>query len=144
MRSSPVFNQLNLVVSDMEATVVFYRRLGLTIPDLDGEWPNSHRWASLPGGFDLHFDTVEFARQWNQGWTARPGGGMGVLGFAVESREAVDALYADMTGAGYAGQQPPYDAFWGDRYAVLSDPDGNAVGIMSPMSPDHRSAMPGA
>ena len=144
MPATPVFTQFNLVVSDMEATVAFYRRLGLAIPDHDPAWPNNHRSGSLPGGFDLDFDTVEFARQWNQGWTATPGGGTGVLGFAVESREAVDALYADMTGAGYASQQPPYDAFWGARYAALSDPDGNAVGIMSPMSPEHRGPMPGA
>ena len=44
-----------------------------------------------------------------------------------------------VTGAGYRGQQPPYDAFWGARYAVVEDPDGNAVGIMSPSDPDRRS-----
>ncbi len=144
MPATPILNQFNLVVSDMEATVAFYRRLGLTIPDVDGAWPNNHRSPAMPGGIDLDFDTVEFAREWDQGWTARPGGGMGVLGFAVESREAVDALYADLTGGGYAGQQPPYDAFWGARYAVVSDPDGNAVGIMSPISPERRSPPPGA
>jgi hypothetical protein len=64
---------------------------------------------------------------------------MGVLGFKVESRERVDEIYADLTAAGYRGQQPPYDAFWGARYAVIEDPDGNAVGIMSPVDPDRRS-----
>ena len=39
----------------------------------------------------------------------------------------------------YQGQQSPYDAFWGARYAVIEDPDGNAVGIMSPVDPDRRS-----
>ncbi len=144
MPATPILNQFNLVVSDMEATVAFYRRLGLTIPDVDGAWPNNHRSATTPGGIALDFDTVEFAREWDQGWTARTGGSMGVLGFGVESREAVDAIYADMTGAGYPGQQPPYDAFWGARYAVVSDPDGNAVGIMSPISPERRSPLPDA
>ena len=144
MPATPILNQFNLVVSDMEATVAFYRRLGLTIPDHDPAWPNNHRSATTAGGIDLDFDTVEFARVWDQGWTARPGGGMGVLGFGVESREAVDALYADMTAAGYSGQQPPFHAFWGARYAVLSDPDGNAVGLMSPVSPERRSPPPGA
>jgi hypothetical protein len=31
------------------------------------------------------------------------------------------------------------DGFWGARYAVIEDPDGNAVGIMSPVNPDRRS-----
>ena len=64
---------------------------------------------------------------------------MGVLGFRVATREAVDALYGRMTAAGHRGQQPPYDAFWGARYAVVEDPDGNAVGIMSPVDPTRRT-----
>ena len=44
-----------------------------------------------------------------------------------------------MTEAGYISEQQPYDAFWGARYAVVQDPDGNPVGIMSPIDPDRRS-----
>ena len=131
----PVPDQFNLVVTDMDATVAFYRKLGLTIPGTDPRWQRHHRTAALPGGIDLDLDSSEFARHWNRGWR----GGMGVLGFKVESRERVDEIYADLTGAGYRGQQPPYDAFWGARYAVIEDPDGNAVGIMSPVDPDRRS-----
>jgi catechol 2,3-dioxygenase-like lactoylglutathione lyase family enzyme len=32
----PVFNQVNLVVADMEATLAFYRRLGQTCPVASG------------------------------------------------------------------------------------------------------------
>jgi uncharacterized glyoxalase superfamily protein PhnB len=38
--------------------------------------------------------------------------------------------------------QPPWDAFWGARYAIVEDPDGIAVGLMSPISPDRRSPPP--
>lgn len=135
----PILDQFNLVVSDMEATVAFYRRLGLEIPDTDPEWQHRHRSASFPGGIDMDFDSGEFTAQWNQGW---PGQGMGVLGFKVQTRDAVDEIYADLTGAGYRGQQPPFDAFWGSRYAVVEDPDGHAVGIMSPVDPAMKSAAP--
>ncbi len=64
---------------------------------------------------------------------------MGVLGFKVSSRERVDHIYADLTGAGYKVQQAPYDAFWGARYAIVEDPDGNPVGIMSPIDPNRRN-----
>ena len=73
----PVPDQFNLVVTDMEAAVAFYRRLGLAIPDADPQWQPHHRTAVLPGGIDLDLDSSEFARHWNQGWR----GGMGVLGF---------------------------------------------------------------
>lgn len=136
MATSPVPDQFNLVVSNMEATVAFYRRLGLTIPDTDPAWQSHHRNAQVEGGIDLDFDSAEFVRHWNKGWR---GGTRGVLGFKVDSREAVDRIYQDLTGAGYTGQQSPYDAFWGARYAIVEDPDGNPVGIMSPIDPGRRS-----
>ena len=133
-----VFDQFNLVVSDMAATVAFYRLLGLEIPDTLAEWQDHHRTAILGNGVDLDFDSVEFARKWNGGWPGGSGGHTGVLGFRLGSREEVDAAYTIMTGAGYNGQQPPYDAFWGARYAIVEDPDGNAVGLMSAADPAHR------
>ena len=55
-----------------------------------------------------------------------------VLGWLVSSRDDVDFTYADMTAAGHMGVQVPYDTFWGARYAIVADPDGHHVGIMSP------------
>lgn len=129
-----VLDQFNLVVSDMEASVAFYRRLGLAIPDA-GTWQRHHRSAQLRSGLDLDLDSTEFARHWDTGWR----GGTGVLGFKVNGRQRVDEVYADLTMAGYRGQQPPYDAFWGARYAVVEDPDGNAVGIMSQVDQAKRA-----
>jgi uncharacterized glyoxalase superfamily protein PhnB len=54
----------------------------------------------------------------------------------------VDRIYAELTAAGHAGQQPPYDAFWGSRYAIVCDPDGNFVGLMSPPEQAHRKPSP--
>ncbi len=125
----PVLGQLNLIVTDMDRSVEFYRRLGLDIPDSQDEWRQRHRTASQPDGVDLDLDSGEFARTWNKGWKASSGA---VIGFRVTSREAVDELHRDMVAAGYTSQQAPYDAFWGARYAVIEDPDGNAVGLMSP------------
>ncbi len=162
VRPRPVLDQINIVVADMEATVAFYRRLGLEIAEVDAEWrawAPHHRSASTADGTRIDFDSVSFARQWDEGWPADDGrgretgamerertrpprrGGAGVvIGFRLESREAVDAVYAEMTGAGYRGQQSPYDAFWGARYAIIEDPDGNPVGLMSEVNPERRSA----
>lgn len=35
--------------------------------------------------------------------------------------------------AGHRVGQPPYDAFFGSRYAIVIDPDGNEVGLKSPI-----------
>ena len=141
MAEGPVLNLVTVIVSDMEASVAFYQRLGVTIPDGDPAWAHMHRTASLPGGAQLDLDSVEFAPKWNKDWPG-PGAGSTVIGFGVDSREKVDTIHTDMTSAGYVSQQPPFDAFWGARYAVLADPDGNPVGIMSPMDPATQSAPP--
>ena len=132
---SPVIDHLNIVVTDMAASVAFYRRLGVTIPESDPPWSSHHVNAVMPG-LDFDLDSVEFAREWDSGW---PGSAGVVVGFRVASRDDVDRLYADVVAAGHRGRQPPYDAFWGARYAVVEDPDGNGVGIMSPSDPGRRS-----
>ncbi len=136
-RKPAVFDQLNIVVRDMDAAVDFYRRLGIEIPETQPEWQAHHRNASTVGEVALELDSTAFTPQWNAGWPAsRPGV---VVGFRVATREDVDDLYAELTGAGHVGQQAPYDAFWGARYAIVEDPSGNAVGLMSPVDPARRS-----
>ena len=71
-----------------------------------------------------------------------PVGSGAILGFKVDTREEVDALVDSLVAEGVAVQQEPYDAFWGARYAVVSDPDGNGVGIMSPIDPAQRRDEP--
>lgn len=115
-------SQFDVVVRDMEASVAFYRRLGLAV---DHDNPD-HVQVQVEG-LSLELDSAGSVPKWDRGWR----GGMGILGFEVASREGVDDLYVELTDAGYQGQQPPFDAPWGRRYAVVEDPDGNAIGLMS-------------
>lgn len=130
--SAPDLNMLNLVVADMPASLDFYRRLGVVVPDGD-EAAGPHVELSMPGGFSLELDTGESARLWHAGLRADPASASVVIGFSLPTREAVDEVYAELTSAGHAGRQPPFDAFWGARYAIVADPDGNDVGLMSPI-----------
>ena len=134
-------DQLNLIVRDVQASRAFYGRLGLDFGDDDPEWGTRHV-SALHGErtpLDLDLDSTSFAQQWDQGW---PGGPGVVLGFKVGSRAEVDELVAALVADGATVQQAPYDAFWGSRYAVVSDPDGNGVGIMSPPEDAYRSDPP--
>lgn len=139
-------SSLNLVVQDLDATADFYRLLGVEIAD-ENIWRTStgahHLDLKLPGGFGLDFDSPALAKVYNAGFREQPrtGGGV-VIGFRVESRETVDEKYSLLTNAGYQGAQAPYDTFWGARYAIVEDPDGNHIGIMSPSDPARRSAPP--
>lgn len=139
--SPPDLHMLNLVVDDMAASIDFYRRLGVTPPSSE-DAADPHVQLRMPGGFSLELDTAESARLWHAGWRADPAGARVVIGFALPTRDAVDERYAELTSAGYAGRQPPFDAFWGARYAIVADPDGNDVGLMSPIDESRRSWPP--
>jgi len=132
----PVFNQINLVVRDMAAMVEFYERLGVEFRPTFSPWDRHHRSfaaSSEVEGFDFDLDSTAFVPQWDEGW---PPGTIGpVFGFRLASNEAVDSTYDDLVAAGYDSQQPPWDAPFGARYAVVVDPDGNSVGLMGPIDP---------
>jgi catechol 2,3-dioxygenase-like lactoylglutathione lyase family enzyme len=132
---------LNVVVRDMDATVEFYRRLGVVLGDAE-EMSGPHVQLRMPGGFSLELDSAESARLWHAGWRADPSSVGVVIGFALPSREAVDERYVELTSAGYLGRQPPFDAFWGARYAIVADPDGNDVGLMSPIDESRQTFPP--
>jgi catechol 2,3-dioxygenase-like lactoylglutathione lyase family enzyme len=127
----PELDAIGLVVADMAASLAFYRRLGLEIP-AEAE-QEDHVEASLKGGIRLMFDKQELIRGLDPEWTPASGGPLVGFAFRLESPALVDALYADLTGLGYAGHRPPWDAFWGQRYATLRDPDGNGVDLYAPL-----------
>ena len=129
---APALNQVNLVVRDMAATAAFYRRLGIDLP----EDAAVHAEATF-GGVSFELDDAESAQWWHAGWRASPGPRV-VLTFRVDSRDEVDALYGALTADGHPPVQPPFDAFFGSRYAIVADPDGNDVALMSAPEPDRR------
>jgi predicted lactoylglutathione lyase len=139
--SQPDLHMLNLVVGDLSASLDFFRRLGIAVPPSE-DAAGPHVQLKMPGGFSLELDTAESARLWHAGWRADPESVRVVIGFSLPSREAVDEHYAELTAAGYAGRQPPFDAFWGARYAIVADPDGNDVGLMSPVDEARRAWPP--
>jgi catechol 2,3-dioxygenase-like lactoylglutathione lyase family enzyme len=123
---------VEIVTADMAAALAFYRRLGLPIGDDADEQP--HVEVDLGGGLRLAFDTEDTIRSFDSGWTRPPAGGHRMaVGFACDQPKDVDAAWEELTGAGYEGHLAPWDAFWGMRYAVVHDPDGNPVDLFAPL-----------
>ncbi|GLX00824.1 VOC family protein [Microtetraspora sp. NBRC 16547] len=129
---APTFNLIGLVVADMGASLAFYRRLGLDIPAEADSAP--HVEVTLPGGLRLAWDTVDAIRSFDPGCAAPDGGAQASLAFACADPAEVDKTYQDLVQAGYEGYMEPWDAFWGQRYAVVHDPDGNGVDLFAPLS----------
>jgi len=142
--SKPILNGLNLAATDMQATLDFYRLLGFPIPEDAGAASGGHHVEVQMGdGLQVDFDSPELVGVYNEGASSLKPGATATIGFSVASRDEVDARFQTLTEAGHRGLQPPFDAFWGARYAIVEDPDGRPVGIMSPVDPERQSAPPG-
>ncbi|MFJ8033314.1 MULTISPECIES: VOC family protein [unclassified Streptomyces] len=128
---TPRFAVIGVVASDLAASLAFYRRLGLVFPD--GAEDQPHVEAELPGGLVLALDTEDTVRSFHSGWRPPAGGGRVGLAFRCGSPAEVDALYEDLVSAGHHGELKPWDAFWGQRYATVHDPDGNGVDLFAPL-----------
>jgi catechol 2,3-dioxygenase-like lactoylglutathione lyase family enzyme len=126
------FDVVGVVVADMARSLAFYRRLGLDVPTSADTEP--HVEATLPGGLRMTWDTVDVIRSFDPSWTP-PSGGHGInLAFACDSPTEVDATFAQLVGADYEGHLEPWDAFWGQRYAVVRDPDGNSIDLFAALA----------
>ena len=122
---------IGIVVRDMSAALRFYRLLGLDIPsNMDSE---PHVEVVLPGGFRIAWDSLEMITGIDPEWI-EPVGQRMTLAFKCESPASVDALYERVVQNGYRGHKAPWDAFWGQRYAVVVDPDGNLVDLFAGLS----------
>ncbi len=122
----PKLDAIGIVSKDLRASVAFYRVLGVAFPDPDGD----HLEATLPSGVRLMLDDLKLIKQLDKEGTDPKGHRMN-LAFACASPAEVDALHAKVTAAGHPSKTAPWDAFWGQRYAQVVDPDGNVVDLFA-------------
>ena len=128
------FNYIGLAVADMGKSLAFYRRLGLDIPaEADGE---QHAEAILPGGIRIGWDVIDMIRTFDPDWTEPQGSPRVGLAFLCDSPAEVDRQYDELIQAGYESHKEPWDAFWGQRYATVTDPDGNGVDLFAALATD--------
>lgn len=132
------FGGVDVVSKNMEASLAFYREIGLDIP-AEKVWPPD----GAPQHVDLHFeggsgfdiDSEELTIGYDPAWVGVDAAL--VISFRTDSRADVDALHDHMVGLGHPSHLAPFDAFWGARFAIIVDPDGNLVSLMSPLdAPD--------
>ena len=119
---------VGIATKDIAESCRFYRTLGLDVPEPPhGE---DHFDITLPNGLRLMWDTEDLMRRLDPEWKRSDGQ---ALALAFECRDAADVneTYKRVTEAGFTGKKEPYDAFWGQRYANVVDPDGNVVDLFA-------------
>jgi len=124
----PELNAIGIVASDSARSIAFYRLLGVDFPE-DGE---GHIEATLPSGLRLMLDSEETIKSFAPEWTRETGNQL-ALAFECASATDVDETFARVRAAGFQAEKEPWDAFWGQRYAQLRDPDGVPVDLFAPL-----------
>ena len=117
---------VGIIVKDMSKALEFYRTMGFDIPADKGEESNYD--LELPNGLHLGFLTEETARQNDPNYQELGGQSLN-LQFMVDTPIEVDEIYNKLINAGYESNSAPWDAFWGQRFARVIDPDGRIVNI---------------
>lgn len=136
MPEPTTFIGVHIAVADMAAAMAFYRHTGLVVPD--GAEDRPHVEIDLGFGVHLAFSTPAVVSMYDRGWRGASPSTATVLQFRLSSRAAVDEMYESLTSSGYQAHLPPLDAFWGNRYCEVDDPDGHAVGFHSPTDESMR------
>ena len=118
-------NAIGIVASDMGRSIAFYRLLGLDVPETPGE---GHVDTFLPNGVRFMLDSEEVMKSFLPDWT-RAAGNQISIALECGSPAEVDELHERVVAAGFESEKEPWDAFWGQRYALLVDPDGVHVNL---------------
>jgi uncharacterized glyoxalase superfamily protein PhnB len=126
----PQLNAIGIVVADMAESIRFYRLIGLDVPETPGE---GHVDTFLPNGVRFMLDSEETMKSFMEGWSRETGNQVGVA-LECASPAEVDEIYTRVTEAGFHGEKEPWDAFWGQRYAVLKDPSGVDVSLYAALA----------
>jgi uncharacterized glyoxalase superfamily protein PhnB len=121
------FDAIGIVTADCEKAIRFYKLLGIDFERAPG---TEHFEAKTPSGIRLMLDSVALVQKFEPDFVKVRGTGVSFC-FKQESREKVDEVYAAVTSAGFESKKAPWDAFWGQRYACVLDPDGNQIDLFA-------------
>jgi catechol 2,3-dioxygenase-like lactoylglutathione lyase family enzyme len=126
----PRIDAISVVSRDMQRTVAFYACLGFDFAgvDISGDHVEPR---TPPGGIRLMIDGEALVRSLT-GAEPRPAS-HSHFALLCDSPAEVDAVAARAAAQGFAVVREPWDAFWGQRYAVLADPDGYQVDLFAPL-----------
>ncbi len=121
-----------LFVLDIDRSLAFYKLLGMDVEKVSAVFARTLIGTEVV----LELGTSELTTSYDPGYVPPSDISKGTINFELESREAVDAKFKALTGAGYKSHLKPIEALWKARFAVVLDPDGNQVGLHSPRNLD--------
>ncbi len=119
---------IGIVSNNIEKSLAFYNQLGLTFKSFSED----HYECQLDNGMRIMIDSLDLMKKINPEYV-RPESSHISFCFEQNTPQAVDDLVKKLKDSNYAVSKEPWDAFWGQRYAVVKGPEGTQVDIYSPL-----------
>ncbi|VAX17767.1 hypothetical protein MNBD_NITROSPINAE01-8 [hydrothermal vent metagenome] len=119
---------IGIASGNMQKSVEFYQLMGVSIKEIGAG--ADHMEGTTASGVRIMLDSFELMKKINPEWKEPTGAGL-VLCFKQDSPNDVNELFLKVTEAGFKSVKNPWDAFWGQRYASVQDPDGNQIDIFA-------------
>ena len=119
-------NAVGVSSKDLRKTVEFYTLLGFEFPEFHDDEQHLEPVTS-DGSARLMIDSHELVSGL-LGEEPRPGNHSS-FALQYDSSDEVDEAAAQIKKAGFTVVSEPWDAFWGQRYAIVQDPDGYKVDL---------------
>ncbi len=119
-------NAVGVVSSNLQRTVAFYQLLGFKFPEFKADEQHVEPVTSDCSA-RLMIDTKELVESLI-GEPPKPGNHSS---FAIQydTPGEIDSVAKSVKEAGFTVSKEPWDAFWGQHYAVVVDPDGHMVDL---------------
>lgn len=126
--------QINVIVADLEASRSFYERLGLEFRSRNrhGEGP-AEAWVSVNPSVTVVLHSTSFASWWDE-TAPQPRAGGPQIDLELDSVADLEHVLAELATLGATTVKPPTDMTWGQRFAIVLDPDGHRIGLKAPLT----------
>jgi uncharacterized glyoxalase superfamily protein PhnB len=133
---------IGLIVKDMPTALTFYQRLGLDIPEVSDT--QAHVEIKM-GNMTFFLDSKP--ERWDPGFGKQPDSGNhpasndypSLLEFYLKEQRTLEAKFAELVNFGYEGFREPYLTSFGMCFAMIKDPDGNAILLSADAAPQESS-----
>lgn len=121
-----MLSAIGIVSKDIRKSIEFYENFGMEFKSF-GE---GDHFEAQSNGVRIMIDTYELMKKINPNFEM-PEKSKVSLCFDLKTKEAVDKMFKQLTSQGSSHTKEPWDAFWGQRYAVILDPSGNQVELFA-------------
>ncbi|MBO0840630.1 MAG: VOC family protein [Sciscionella sp.] len=125
--------QVNFIVADLDRSRDFYRRLGFTFRERSRRGVDAvEAWVADDAGVIVVLHSIEFATWWDPN-TPGPVAGGPQIDLELDSAELLESIVDDLRSSGATIAKEPTTMSWGQRFAIVVDPDGYRIGLKAPL-----------